>query len=264
MPRFAANLSFLYQELPFLERFRAAAEDGFKGVEYLFPYEYDPETIAACLQDNGLQQVVFNAPPGNWAAGERGIAAVPGRELEFRSSIATALDYAVRLGNPLLHVMAGLAMDTNNRDAMRETYLDNLRYAAHEAAEVNRIILIEPINLRDMPGYFLNSQEQAHTIRAEVEASNLKVQFDLYHAQIVEGDLETKLRQWAGEYVHVQVASVPLRNEPDRGETNYPHLFRVLDDIDYRGWVGCEYRPSTTTRDGLDWFRKHRDISSTK
>jgi len=264
MPRFAANLSFLYQELSFLERFRAAAEDGFDGVEYLFPYEYEPEAIAKCLAENSLKQVLFNAPPGDWTAGERGVAAIPGREQEFRSSIATALKYAAHLGNKRIHVMAGLISEGTSRDSIRETYIENLKYATHEAAKIGRTILIEPINLRDMPGYFLNYQEQAYAICKAVGASNLKVQFDLYHAQIMEGDLETKMRQWAGEYAHVQAASVPLRNEPDRGEIHYPHLFRVLDEIDYPGWIGCEYRPSTTTREGLSWFREYRDIYSAR
>jgi 2-dehydrotetronate isomerase len=254
MPRFSANLSFQYQEYSFFDRFKAASDDGFKGVEYLFPYSFDAAKIAQHLQQNGLEQVLFNAPPGDWVHGERGIASLPGREMEFRESITTALRYAEVLGNKNIHVMAGLIAADQDRTLHNRVYLSNVSYAAGKAAEYGRTILIEPINTRDMPGYFLTRQDEAQAIREDVGATNLKIQFDVYHTQIVEGDLEHKLRRWIDSIGHVQIASVPNRNEPDRGEVNFPYLFDVLDEIGYLGWVGCEYRPRSTTREGLGWF----------
>lgn len=255
MPRFAANLSFQYQEYPFLERFSVAAEDGFKGVEYLFPYAFKPVEIAEHLQKNRLEQVLFNAPPGDWDRGERGIASLPGREEEFREGISIALRYSEILGNRNIHVMAGLIGFDHDVQLHRRTYISNLRYAADKAAEKGRTILIEPINTRDMPGYLLNRQIDAHAIREEVGTANLKIQCDLYHTQIVEGDLEHMLRRWIEHVGHIQVASVPTRNEPDMGEVNYSYLFELLDEIGYDRWIGCEYRPRTTTREGLGWLR---------
>ena len=262
MPRFAANLSFLYQDLPFPARFAAAAQDGFRAVEYLFPYDYPAVDIAAWLSDHGLQQVLFNAPPGDWAAGERGLACLDGRQPEFRAGIARALDYAAALGCPRIHVMAGLLPAGQSRDALQAVYLDNLRWAAAAAASYEVTLLVEPINLRDMPGYFLNRQDHAHQLLQAVGAPNLKVQMDLYHCQIVEGDVSMKLRQYlpTGRVGHIQIASVPARHEPDEGELNYPYLFALLDELGYDGWVGCEYRPRLgalpgATSAGLDWRR---------
>ncbi|HET9598921.1 MAG TPA: 2-oxo-tetronate isomerase, partial [Anaeromyxobacteraceae bacterium] len=236
MPQFAANLTMMFNEVPFLERFDAAARAGFEAVEFLFPYEHAPEEVAARLRAAEVRNVLFNMPPGNWAAGERGIGAVPGREQEFREGVAKALRYAEALGTPTLHAMAGLQPAGAERAACRATYLENLRFAARELARRGLVLVIEPINTRDIPGYFLNTQAEAHALREEVGAENLKVQMDLYHAQIVEGDLTAKLRRWAPHVGHVQVASVPERHEPDRGEVSYPHLFRVLDEIGYAGW----------------------------
>ena len=269
MPRFAANLSLLYTELPFLDRFEAAARDGFEAVEYLFPYAFDLAELLARLKANGLQQVLFNAPPGGtdapgidaaWAAGARGTASVPGREAEFRAGVQLALRYADVLDCPRIHCMAGLlaesATGASQTSARRSVYVSNLRWAATEAAKSGRTILIEPINPRDMPRFFLNRQDDAHAIVQEVGASNLKVQMDLYHCQIVEGDVAMKLRQYlpTGRVGHLQIAGVPERHEPDVGELNCAYLFEVIDEVaaqcGWQGWVGCEYRPRMGTEPG--------------
>ena len=256
MPRFAANLSMMYQEHAFLDRFAAAAADGFRAVEFLFPYAHPAAEVAARLRGAGLANVLFNLPPGDWDAGERGMAAIPGREAEFAASIGKALDYAAALDCPRLHVMAGIPAPGADRAACRATYVANLRRAAAEAAKAGRDVLIEPINTRDIPGYFLNRQDEAHRIREEVGAPNLKVQLDLYHCQIVEGDLAAKLRRDIAHVGHIQVAGVPERHEPDRGEVNFPFLFDLVDELGYRGWIGCEYRPRAGSTAGLGWVRR--------
>jgi hydroxypyruvate isomerase len=269
MPRFAANLSFLYNELPFLERFAAAAEDGFAGVEFLFPYACSADEIAQALRHAGLQQVLFNAPPGGfdlatmataWDRGERGTACLPGRELEFRAGINEALRYAEVLQCARIHVMAGLVPEGADVAALHACYVRNLRWASEQAAKRGCTLLIEPINPRDMPGYLLRHQTQAHVFVAEVGAANLQVQMDLYHCQVTEGDVATKLRQYVptGAVGHIQIASVPQRQEPDGGELHYPYLLSLLDSLDYTGWVGCEYRPRGgagpgATTAGLGW-----------
>jgi hydroxypyruvate isomerase len=270
MPRFAANLSMLYPELPFLDRFDAAARDGFEGVEFLFPYEFAPEELVARLKGNGLQQVLFNAPPGDWNGGERGLACLPGREEEFRAGIAQALRYTEALACPRLHVMAGLVPAGQTRESLRATYVANLRWAAGEAARQAVDVLVEPINLRDIPGFFVNRQDDAHALLAEIGAPNVKVQMDLYHCQIVEGDVASKIRQYlpTGRVGHFQIAGVPQRHEPDVGEVNYPYLFEVIDEVSrecgWQGWIGCEYRPARGavergTSDGLGWLRRWRE-----
>ena len=267
MPRFAANLSMLYPELPFLDRFEAAARDGFEGVEFLFPYEHAPQELAARLKAHGLAQVLFNAPPGDWNAGEKGLACLPGREAEFATGFSQALDYAQALGCPRIHVMAGLVPTGSTRGEVRAVYLDNLRHAAAQAARQGVDVLMEPINTRDIPGFFLNRQDEAHTIVEELGLSNLKVQMDLYHCQIVEGDLDMKIRKYlpGGRVGHFQIAGVPQRHEPDQGELNYAYLLGVIDEVaqqcGWQGWVGCEYRPSRGavsrgTSDGLGWLRQ--------
>ena len=269
MPRFAANLSMLYPELDFLDRFEAAARDGFRAVEYLFPYAYPPGELAARLRAHGLQQVLFNAPPGDWDAGDKGQACVPGREAQFRRGIASALAYALALGCPRIHVMAGLVPAGQQPASVRETYVANLRWAAAEAARQGVDVLIEPINTRDIPRFFLNRQDQAHALLGEIGAANVKVQFDLYHCQIVEGDVAMKIRQYlpTGRVGHFQVAGVPERHEPDVGEMNYPYLFKVIDEVagqcGWDGWIGCEYRPARGalpggTTAGLGWFQPWR------
>lgn len=256
MPRFAANLTMMYREHDFLDRFKAAAADGFKAVEYLFPYDYAADTLAEQLAGHGLTQALFNAPPGDWANGERGLASLPGREDEFRRGVDTALKYAEALGNDKVHVMAGLIGANDDRASRRDLYLRNLAYAATQAAAHGKTIVIEPINTRDIPGYFLNRQHDAADICREIGAPNLKVQFDLYHCQIVEGDLAVKLKALAASIGHIQVAGVPDRHEPSEGEVNYPYLFDVIDSIGYDGWIGCEYVPKAGTSEGLGWVRK--------
>ncbi len=255
MPRFAANLSMMFNEAPFLDRFAAAAEAGFAGVEYLFPYEHSPELIAERLEKYDLDNVLFNLPPGDWAAGERGITCIPGREDEFCASVATAVEYALRLKTTRLHAMAGIAAANASPADLRSTYVSNLRYAAAECAKRNITLLIEAINTRDIPGFYLNTQAQAFAILQEVGAPNLQMQMDCYHMQIMEGDLAVRLKQYAPHCGHVQIASVPKRNEPDSGEVNYPYLFQWLDEIGYIGWIGCEYRPAGNTVEGLTWFK---------
>ncbi|KVE23854.1 hydroxypyruvate isomerase [Burkholderia singularis] len=257
MPRFAANLTMMYHEHAFVERFAAAARDGFRAVEYLFPYDFPAAELKARLDANGLTQALFNAPAGNWAAGERGIASLPGREDEFKCSIDTALAYARAIGNDKIHVMAGAIAPTHDRARHRDTYLRNLAYAA-EAAHAERVtILIEPINPRDIPGYFLTRQEEAQAIRREIGAPNLEVQFDCYHCQIVEGDLATALKRDIATIGHIQIAGVPERHEPDIGEIHYPYLFALIDALGYDGWIGCEYRPRAGTSEGLGWLRPY-------
>jgi hydroxypyruvate isomerase len=261
MPRFAANLTMMYTEHAFLDRFAAAAKDGFEAVEYLFPYDFSADEIKARLDTNGLTQALFNAPPGDWAAGERGIASLPGRQDEVRRSVDTALGYARVLGNRKLHVMAGLLGADQSRAEHRDVYLGNLAYAAQAAQAEDIMIVIEPINTRDMPGFFLNRQDEAQAICAEVGAPNLKVQFDCYHCQIVEGDLAVKLKRDMAGIGHIQIAGVPERHEPDTGELNYPYLLELIDTLGYDGYVGCEYRPRAGTSEGLGWLKPYLNAS---
>jgi len=257
MPRFAANLSYLFNEVPFLERFDEAAEAGFGAVEFAFAYDYAMSEIASRLAEHGLKQVLINAPPGDWNAGDRGLASSPGREHEFAASIVTALRYAEKLSCPRVHVMAGVLppdADAVMRARHQSTFVRNLRFAAREAAEQGVTLMIEPINTRDIPDYFLNTQAEAHALREEIGAANVKVQMDFYHAQIMEGDITMKFRRWQPHIGHVQIAGVPGRHEPDTGEVNYYYLFDLLDELGYEGWVGCEYRPAKTTRAGLAWL----------
>jgi len=268
MPRFAANLSMLYNEHAFLDRFAAAAADGFSAVEFLFPYAFAAGDIAARLHEHGLQQVLFNGPAGEWERGERGMACLPGREDDFRRGIEKALGYAATLRCPRVHAVAGIAPAGIERAALRATYTANLAWAAAQAAPHGVDILIEPINTRDIPGFFLNRQDQAHEIVAEIGAPNLKVQMDLYHCQIVEGDLARKLEKYlpGGAVGHMQIAGVPERHEPDVGEVNHPYLFEQIDRLGYGGWIGCEYRPRDTTPGGtsagLGWFQPYRNRQS--
>lgn len=255
MPRFAANLSMLYPQHDFLARFSAAASDGFEAVEYLFPYDFTAAEIKLRLEDFGLTQALFNAPAGDWGSGERGIASLPGRESEFRDGFQKALEYAAVLGNDRIHVMAGLLPSEELRQKHHAVYLENLSHAAQEAAKAGITVLIEPINTRDMPGFFLNRQDQGQAVCKQVGAYNLKVQFDFYHCQIVEGDVISKLRRDFAGVGHIQIAGVPDRHEPNLGEVNYPWLFEEIDRLGYTGWVGCEYRPKGDTSEGLQWLR---------
>lgn len=255
MPKFAANLSMMFNEVPFPERFAAAAKAGFTAVEFLFPYDYPVADVTRWLKDNNLKSALFNMPPGDWAAGERGMASIPGREDEFLAGVDKAIEYALSLGTPTIHAMAGMVPEGADREAYRATFIDNLGLAAKKLAQHGLTLVIEPINTRDMPGYFLNYQAQAHAIREEVGEPNLKVQMDFYHAQIMEGDLSMTFKKYFEHIGHIQIASVPARHEPDEGEVNFPHLYKLLDETGYAGYVGCEYRPRGKTEEGLGWIR---------
>ncbi len=252
--KFAANLSFLFQELDFTDRFAAARKAGFSAVEMLFPYDLPPESLKTLLTDNELVLALFNLPPGDWQAGDRGMAAISGRQSEFAASVQQALDRALELGVTRLHMMAGNA-DPRDRDA-RATYLENLRLAASRAIPHGIEIMIEPINTRDMPGYFLNDFDLAETLIREAGLPNVRLQFDIYHRQIMCGDVTRGLERLMPLIGHVQVASVPDRTEPGRGELDDLRIFETLHALGYAGYVGCEYRPEAGTAAGLGWFRQ--------
>jgi hydroxypyruvate isomerase len=254
VPKFAANLTMLFGELPFPERFAAAKAAGFSGVEYLFPYEFDKALLAERLQQHGLTQVLHNLPAGDWAGGERGIAILPDRVLEFRDGVARAIDYARALDCRRLNCLVGIAPAGADHALLREVLVKNLRYAAAALAREHIKLLIEPVNVRDIPGFFLNRTEQAAEIIADVGSDNLFIQYDIYHMQVMEGDLAPTLKKHLDRIAHVQLADNPGRNEPGTGEINYPFLFNYLDEIGYRGWIGCEYKPKTTTTAGLGWY----------
>jgi len=249
MPRFAANLSFMFTEKPFLDRFEAAAEAGFKAVEYLFPYAYEPQALADRLKGHGLTQALFNLPPGDWDAGERGLAAIPGRETDFASALDTALRYADALDCRLVHAMPGL----KHHGAQRTTYIDNLKRAAQTAGHNGVTVLIEPINQIDIPGFFLSTPEAARGVIHEVGSANLRLQFDLYHRQIEQGDVSRAIREFGPLAAHYQIANPPDRNEPDMGELDYRFVFAEIDATGFDGWVGCEYKPRGDTVAGLSW-----------
>ncbi|MCP4615015.1 MAG: hydroxypyruvate isomerase [Bradyrhizobium sp.] len=253
MPRFAANLTMLFGEMPFIDRFAAADAAGFSGVEYLFPYDFDKAELCEQLNQHGLIQVLHNLPAGNWAAGERGIAILPDRVEEFRDGVHRAIDYASALDCKQLNCLAGIAPAGADLFELGEVLVANLRYAADALAKEGIRLLIEPINTIDIPGFFLSRTEQAAQIVADVGSHNLFIQYDIYHMQIMEGDIARSLQKHLARIAHVQLADNPGRNEPGTGEINYPFLFRHLDAIGYRGWVGCEYKPRTTTVDGLGW-----------
>ena len=277
MPRFAANLSMMYPDLPFLARFEAAAKDGFKAVEYLFPYAFAAQELSARLRGNGLQQVLFNTPSGGldsasftqaWETGSRGTACVPGREAEFRTGFEQALIYAEALNCPRIHAMVGLRANGASPDAAAAadaTLIGNLQWAAAQAAKAGRDVLVEPINTRSVPGFHLNRQDHAHRIIQAVGAANVKVQMDLFHCQIVEGDLTAKIAQYlpTGRVGHFQIAEVPDRHEPGTGEVNWTHIFRTIDKVSaecgWDGWIGCEYNPADAsaggTSRGLGWVQ---------
>jgi hydroxypyruvate isomerase len=254
MLKLAANLTMMFNERPFPDRFGAAAAAGFTAVEFLFPYEHPADDIGEWLTAHRLQNVLFNLPPGDWTAGERGLACLPGREQEFHDGVARALEYAIRLGTPRVHALAGVIPAGIDRAACRAVYIDNLRAAADVLAKHDRTLLIEPLNHRDMPGYFLTLQAEAHAVRREVNRPNVLVQMDFYHAQISEGDVATKFKTYFDAIGHVQIAGVPGRQEPDRGELDYAYVLSLIDELGYTGWVGCEYRPRGRTEDGLAWI----------
>jgi hydroxypyruvate isomerase len=254
VPKFAANLTMLFGELPFLDRFAAAKAVGFSGVEYLFPYDFEKAVLREHLQRHGLTQVLHNLPAGDWAAGERGIAIFPDRVDEFRDGVHRAIDYATALDCRQVNCLVGVAPPDADPLELNEVLVKNLRFAATTFARENIRLLIEPINTIDIPGFFLRGTEQAVQIIADVGSDNLFIQYDIYHMQVMEGDLARTLQKQIARIAHVQLADNPGRNEPGTGEINYPFLFRYLDDIGYRGWIGCEYKPKTTTIESLGWY----------
>jgi hydroxypyruvate isomerase len=276
MPQFAANLSMMYPDMDFLDRFEAAAKDGFKAVEYLFPYAYAAEELAARLKGNGLQQVLFNMPPGGidpasisqaWEQGVRGTACIPGREAEYQAGVKLAMHYAEVLNCPRIHSMAGLLPSGVTRSQAQDTLVANLKWACQTVKAQGLDVLLEPINPRGIPGFFVNRQDHAHEILAQVGEPNLKVQMDLFHCQIVEGDVTTKVERYlpTGNVGHFQIADVPLRHEPGTGELNWPYLFDLIDRVSaecgWQGWVGCEYVPADVTQGGtsrgLSWLKSN-------
>jgi hydroxypyruvate isomerase len=257
MPKFAANLSLLFTDVPFCERFARATAAGFTGVEYLFPYEYPAADIADWLRANDLEQVLFNLSAGDWAAGERGLACLPHRQGEFAESVEQALGYAVALDCRRLHCMAGLRPAGASEAELTEAFVANLRFAADRLATVGVTVMIEPINSRvDMPGYWLDDVAKGFRLLEAVDRSNVKLQYDIYHAQIIAGDLARTLEANIDRIGHIQIADNPGRHEPGSGEINYPFLFGLLDRLGYDGWVGCEYKPLMTTEAGLGWLPK--------
>lgn len=260
MPRFAANLTMLFTELPFLDRFAAAADAGFEGVEFLFPYEFEKQRLADAISAHRLTLVLHNLPAGDWGAGERGIACHPGRTAEFRTGVRWAIEYATALGCPRVNCLAGIAPPGTAPDQARRTLVENLRFAAAELEGSGIELLLEPVNTRDIPGFLVSRTDQALAIMDEVGSSNLKLQYDIYHAQVMEGDLARTIEAQLGRIGHVQLADNPGRGEPGTGEINYPYLFRRLDKIGYAGWVGCEYKPRAGTQAGLDWLAPHRTV----
>ncbi|MBK7529493.1 hydroxypyruvate isomerase [Piscinibacter sp.] len=258
MPRFAANLSMLFTEVPFIERFDRAARAGFGSVEFLFPYAHTPGEVAAKVRGNRLSVVLHNLPAGDWDAGERGIACLPDRVDEFRAGVAKAIEYATALGAPQLNCLAGKVPLGASDDLLRKTFVANLKYAAAELKKANLRLLIEPINTYDIPGFYLNRTAQAISIMDEVGADNLFLQYDIYHAQRTEGELAATMEKHIARIGHIQVADNPGRNEPGTGEIHYHFLFAQLDRIGYKGFVGCEYKPKNGTEAGLVWLEHAR------
>jgi hydroxypyruvate isomerase len=260
MPRFAANLSMLFTEADFLDRFAAAAEAGFTGVEYLFPYDFSATDIKDRLESNGLTQVLFNLPAGNWAKGERGIACHPDRVEEFRAGVEFGIPYPQLEGKKQHNSHARIRPQGGDAPTREQNYLANLKYAADKLETAGIKLVMEAINTLDIPDFYLNNTQQGLDIRKKVGSANLFLQYDIYHMQIMEGDLARTMSTYLDEINHIQLADNPGRNEPGTGEINYHFLFQLLDRVGYQGWVGCEYKPATTTLAGLGWLKTHNVI----
>jgi len=258
MPKFAANLTMLFNELEFTERFEAAAKAGFKGVEYLFPYAYPKEQLAEKLQGHGLAQVLHNLPAGDWAAGERGIAVLPERVGEFQDGVGKAIAYAQALGCNQLNCLAGIKPAALSEERARETLVANLRFAADHLKAAGIRLLVEAINTRDIPGFYVCGTQQTLDLIAATGSDNIFLQYDIYHMQRMEGELAATMQKHLASIAHIQLADNPGRNEPGTGEINYPFLFALLDRLGYTGWIGCEYKPRSTTLEGLGWFTPQR------
>ena len=258
MLRFSANLSMLFLEYSFLERFDKAAQAGFRGVEFMFPYDYDIDVLKEKLQTNKLEHTLHNLPAGDWAAGERGIACIPGREEEFRDGVAAAIRYAKGLGNRKINCLVGKTPAGFSVEQIQQTLVENLRYAANMLAQEDILLLIEPINHFDIPGFYLTGTNQALALIDSVGCDNIKIQYDIYHMQRMEGELTQTMTTWANKIGHLQIADNPRRGEPGTGEINYDFIFKFIDKSGYDGWVGCEYKPLTTTEAGLSWINQYR------
>ena len=257
MPNFAANLTMMFNEVDFLDRFDAAASAGFKGVEYLFPYDYEPGQLVEKLEQFGLKQVLHNLPAGDWAAGERGIACHPNRVSEFQEGVGKAIEYASALNCPQVNCLAGIAPEGVSNEVAEATLVSNLQFAAEQLKAADVLLLIEPINTIDIPGFMLNYPKQARDLIERVGSDNLFLQHDLYHMQIMQGDLARNIDRNQDIIRHIQIADNPGRHEPGTGEINYPYLFSYLDEIGYEGWIGCEYVPADSTSEGLGWTKPY-------
>jgi len=257
MPRFCANLSMMFNEVAFLDRFEQAARAGFTAVEFLFPYEFPPRDLKARLDANGLKQVLFNMPPGDWAGGERGLACLPGRVGDFREATRRALDYADALGCKLVHCMAGIAPAGASPVTLASLYAANLAWAAEQASGAGVKLVIEPINHRDIPGFFLNTMAQGAAVVEAIGRDRLGLQFDVYHCQVTEGDITKRMEALMPVIAHMQIADVPARNEPGTGEIAWDYVFPRIDALGYQGWIGCEYRPAGDTVQGLAWRQRY-------
>ena len=259
MPKFAANLTIMFNEVDFLDRFPHAATAGFPGVEYLFPYSYDKNQLVELLQQHHLTQVLHNLPAGDWAKGDRGIGCLPDRVGEFQDGVGSAIDYATALDCKQVNCLVGVAPADVPDEKLRATLVTNLRFAADALRQAGVKLLIEPINTRDIPGFYLRHTQQALDIIEEVGSNNLYVQYDIYHMQVMEGDLAMTIEKNLPQIAHIQLADNPGRHEPGTGEIDYDFLFAFLDRIGYSGWIGCEYKPATTTDAGLSWYARYRD-----
>ncbi|UNM94958.1 hydroxypyruvate isomerase family protein [Ignatzschineria rhizosphaerae] len=262
MPKFAANLSMMFQEVDFLDRFEKAAKAGFEAVEFLFPYEYDKAQLAALLEKYQLKQVLFNTAPGDVSKGEWGLTAIPGREADAREMIDSALEYAIALKCKRVHVMAGVVPEGADKALYRHTFIENMRYASEKFKAHNLEVVIEALSPPIKPNYLFHSQHEAVALLKEIDRENVGLQYDFFHAQLVDGNIANFLQDHIGLIKHIQIASVPYRHEPDQGELNYCWLFGLLDELGYNGWVGCEYKPKTTTEAGLNWFNKYRSAKT--
>lgn len=262
MPKFAANLTMLFNELPFIERFAAAAAAGFRAVEFLFPYEYTPAELNEKLTHNHLELILHNLPAGNWTAGERGIACHPDRTEEFRKGVEKAIHYATHLGVPQLNCLVGIKPEKVSTEQARATIIENLRYAASALKKHSIKLLVEPCNHFDIPGFALNTSAQAFDVIEQVDSDNLFLQYDIYHMQRMEGELAATIEKNIAKIAHIQLADNPGRHEPGTGEINYPFLFNHLDALGYQGWVGCEYKPLASTSDGLGWLTSRVETNS--
>jgi hydroxypyruvate isomerase len=258
MLRFSANLSMLFLEYDFLDRFEKAAECGFQGVEFMFPYGFDIDVLKQKLSENNLEHTLHNLPAGDWAAGERGIACIPGREAEFREGVSEAIRYARALGNKKINCLVGKTPQGYSAEQVHATLVANLRFAADALEKENILLLIEPINHFDIPGFHLTGTHQALALIEDTGSKNIKIQYDIYHMQRMEGELAQTMTTFADSIGHLQIADNPRRGEPGTGEINYDYLFSVIEQSPYNGWVGCEYKPLTTTEAGMTWFNRYR------